>query len=79
MQPRWITDTETAGYMGLGGSAFKDLLPKLYAAGFPQPDGLTGRRDWKAIEVWMDERSGLQCGTGDSGLLHNIEEFRNGD
>ncbi len=74
--PRGLTDHESAGYLGLGMTEFTRLLPKLEAEGFPRPDRLTGRRDWKAIEAWYDERSGLAGAAGDNGLMARIERMR---
>ncbi len=76
LPPRGLTVDESAGYLGLGGSEFNRLLPRLEAQGFPKPDPLTGRRDWKAIENWMDVRAGLAENGSDNGLLAKIEEFR---
>ncbi len=76
LPPRGLTVDESAGYLGLGGSEFNRLLPRLEAEGFPKPDRLTGRRDWKAIENWMDVRAGLAEDGSDNGLLAKIEEFR---
>ena len=76
LPPRGLVDHETAGYLGLGMTEFTRLLPKLEAEGFPRPDPLTGRRDFKAIVTWWDHRSGLAENGGDSGLLARIEEFR---
>ena len=77
LPPRGLTGEESAGYLGLGATEFNRLLPKLEAEGFPEPDRLTGRRDWKAIERWWDERSGLVEDGGDKGLLARIEEMKN--
>lgn len=74
--PRGLTDHESAGYLGLGMTEFTRLLPKLEAEGFPGIDRLTGRRDWKAIEAWYDERSGLAKDAGDNGLMARIEGMR---
>ncbi len=76
LPPRGLIDEESAGYLGLGMTAFNRLLPRLEAEGFPKPDSLTGRRDWKAIENWMDVRAGLAQDGSDNGLLAKIEEFR---
>ncbi len=53
------------------------LLPRLEAEGFPKPDPLTGKRNVKAIEHWMDVRAGLVQDGNDNGLMARIEEFRN--
>ena len=76
LPPRGLTVDESAGYLGLGITEFIRLLPRLEAQGFPKPDALTGRRDWKAIENWMDLRAGLVEDGSDNGLLAKIEEFR---
>ena len=76
LPPRGLTVDESAGYLGLGMTEFTRLLPRLEAEGFPRPDRVTGRRDWKAIENWMDVRAGLAEDGGDNGLLAKIEEFR---
>ncbi len=76
LPPRGLTVDESAGYLGLGMTEFTRLLPRLEAEGFPRPDRVTGRRDWKAIENWMDVRAGLAEDGSDNGLLAKIEEFR---
>ena len=76
LPPRGLTVDESAGYLGLGMTEFTRLLPRLEAEGFPRPDRVTGRRDWKAIESWMDVRAGLAEDGSDNGLLAKIEEFR---
>ncbi len=76
LPPRGLTADESAGYLGLGMTEFTRLLPRLNAEGFPKEDPLTGRRDWKAIENWMDLRAGLAEDGSDNGLLAKIEEFR---
>ncbi len=76
LPPRGLTVEESAGYLGLGATEFNRLLPKLEAEGFPGPDRLTGRRDWKEIENWMDGRAGLAEDGRDNGLMAKIEEYR---
>jgi hypothetical protein len=76
LPPRGLVDHETAGYLGLGQTEFIRLLPKLEAEGFPKPDPLTSRRDWKAIELWWDSRSGLAQDGSDQGLIARIRELR---
>ena len=65
LPPRGLTDHESAGYLGLGPTEFSRILPDLEAEGFPKQDPLTGRRDFKAIEAWMDTRSGVASQTSD--------------
>ena len=76
LPPRGLTAEESAGYLGLGMTEFTRLLSRLEGEGFPKPDALTGRRDWKAIESWMDARAGLAQDGNDNSLLVKIEEFR---
>ncbi len=76
LPPRGLSGDEWAGFLVLGTTEFYRLLPRLEAEGFPKPDRLTGRRDWKAIENWMDVRAGLAQEGADNGLLAKIEEFR---
>ena len=76
LPPRGLTDEESAGYLGLGATEFSRRLPELEAAGFPKPDRLTGRRDFKAIEEWWDKRSGLAGASGAEGLAQRLEALR---
>ncbi len=62
LPPRGLIESESAGVLGLGMTEYTRLLPRLEAAGFPNPDPLTGRRDWKAIENWMDVPRGARPG-----------------
>ena len=77
LPPRGVTDEEAAGYLGMGPTKYNRIRPQLVASGFPEPDPLTGLLDWKAIERWWDERSGLAEDGGDKGLLARIEEMKN--
>ncbi len=76
LPPRGLIESESAGVIGLGMTEYTRLLPMLEAAGYPKIDPLTGRRDRKAIENWMDVRAGLAQDGSDNGLLAKIEEFR---
>ena len=76
LPPRGLIESESAGILGLGMTEYTRLLPRLEAEGFPKVDPLTGRRDWKAIENWMDVRAGLAQDGSDNGLMAKIEEFR---
>lgn len=84
LPPRGLTESESAGVLGLGMTEYTRLLPRLETEGFPKRDPLTGRRDFKAIENWMDVRAGLtqdgsDHGQGfDDGLGQRLEEFGNG-
>ncbi len=76
LPPRGLIKSESAGVIGLGMTEYTRLLPRLEAEGFPKRDPLTGRRDWKAIENWMDVRAGLVEDGSDTGLLAKMEEVR---
>ncbi len=71
--PRGITAGEAAHLLGISESTFKTILPDLERAGFPKQDSLTGRRDKKAIDLWLDRRAGiaspLAVDQGDDGDL----------
>ena len=78
LPPRGLIDHETASYIGLGMPEFSRKLPQLEAEGFPKPDRVTGRRDRKAIDAWLDARSGLIGESYDGGLSQRLEAMRNG-
>ena len=78
LPPRGLIDHETAGYIGLGMTEFHRKLPELEAEGFPKLDPVTGRRDRKAVDAWMDTRSGLAGESYDGGLGQRLEALRNG-
>ena len=78
LPPRGLIAYESAGYIGLGESEFSRVLPQLEAEGFPKPDPVTGRRDRKAVDIWMDARSGLVGESYDGGLGQRLEALRNG-
>ena len=78
LPPRGLIDHETASYIGLGMTEFSRKLPQLEAEGFPKPDPVTGRRDRKAIDAWLDARSGLIGESYDDGLSQRLEALRDG-
>ena len=80
LPPRGLTPTEMVGYLGHGPSWLTDeRLARLYSLGFPRPDSITERFDRVAIDVWLDQRSGLSGGTDyDDGLSRRLKEFGNG-
>jgi hypothetical protein len=53
---------KAARRLGLTEAEFEDMQGRLFARGFPHPDPDTGNFDLKAIEDWMDRRSGLTKG-----------------
>lgn len=59
VEPRDIAPDKAARLLGLTHAAFRDALPRLALRGFPAADPDTGNYDRKAIEAWMDLRSGL--------------------
>ncbi len=76
--PRGLIDYESAGYIGLGPTDFSRVLPQLEAEGFPKPDPVTGRRDRKAIDAWMDARGGLTGEVYDGGLGQRLDAMKDG-
>ncbi|WP_237480771.1 hypothetical protein [Lichenibacterium dinghuense] len=59
VDPRDVPPVKAARLLGLTLPSFEDVLPRLRERGFPVPDPDTGHFDVKAIEDWMDRRSGL--------------------
>ncbi len=76
--PRGLIDYESAGYIGLGPTDFSRVLPQLEAEGFPKPDPVTGRRDRKAIDAWMDARGRLTGEEYDGGLGQRLKAMKDG-
>jgi hypothetical protein len=60
VESRDVPASEAARLLGVDLTPFDTALPSLLARGFPGPDPTTGNFDLKAIENWMDRRSGLQ-------------------
>lgn len=59
VDPRDVPPVKAARILGLTLPAFDAALPRLRGRGFPAADPDTGNFDLKAIENWMDRRSGL--------------------
>ncbi len=59
VDPRDVPPIKAARVLGLTQSEFEAALPRLRERGFPSADPDTGNYDLKAIENWMDRRSGL--------------------
>jgi DNA-binding IclR family transcriptional regulator len=59
VDPRDVPAVKAARRMGLTEAEFHELRDRLFARGFPRPDPDTGLYDLKAIDDWMDRRSGL--------------------
>lgn len=60
--------------MGLTEAEFQTVLPKLLARGFPRPDPDTSHYDLKAIDVWIDERSGLSLSASQPQSVSTLRE-----
>jgi hypothetical protein len=54
IEPRGVPPIKAARRLGLTGAAFRDVLPRLLARGFPTVDPDTGMFDLKKIDLWMD-------------------------
>lgn len=59
VDPRDVPAEAAARRLGIALADFAERLPDLLARGFPAADPTTGNFDLKAIEAWMDRRSGL--------------------
>lgn len=59
VDPRDMPAEKVARRLGLSLACFDEVKGRLYARGFPPPDPDTGLYDLKAVELWMDRRSGL--------------------
>ena len=59
VEPRDIPPEKAARRLHLTMEGFVAHTDSLRARGFPQPDPTTGMYDLKAIDAWMDKRSGL--------------------
>jgi hypothetical protein len=59
VDPRDVPADKAARRLGLTLAVFEEVRDRLHARGFPRPDPDTGLFDLKAIEDWMDRRSGL--------------------
>lgn len=77
--PRLLTEIETAHLLGLGPSEFSRRVKELEERGLPKRDALFGKRDRKAIELWLDGLFGLAAakgfGPGDIDVMARIERM----
>ncbi len=81
VEPRDVPLIKAARRLGLSEAEFDEVKDRLFARGFPRPDPDTGRFDLKAIDDWMDRRSGLTKGNvarDAAGLLKARLEVWNG-
>lgn len=74
IDPRDLPPEKVARRLHLTKERFEELLPDLRARGFPVPDPTTGNFDGKAIEAWMDRRSGLSLDLTSAKPARNAEE-----
>jgi len=59
VDPRDVSREKAARRLGLAEAAFVEVQDRLFARGFPRPDPDTGMFDLRAVDAWMDRRSGL--------------------
>ena len=59
IDPRDVPAAKAARLLGVDLATFEAKLAELLVRGFPGPDPTTGNYDTKAIQIWMDRRSGL--------------------
>lgn len=59
VDPRDVPPVKAARRLHMTLADFEQALPRLAARGFPCADPDTGNFDLKAIDAWMDRRSGL--------------------
>ena len=56
IEPRDVSPTKAARYLGLGLAQFQNALPRLMERGFPPADETTGNFDLDAINEWRKQR-----------------------
>jgi hypothetical protein len=59
VEPRLVTPQKAARRLHLSLTEFENRLLDLLKSGFPAPCDITGNFDLKAIDLWLDRRSGL--------------------
>lgn len=80
---RGWTLSQVARRLGVSGAWFsvEQNRNALYRAGLPRPDPITGKTDKKAVELYMDQRSGI-IETSDTGgvdlALQRVKEMAHG-
>jgi hypothetical protein len=73
IEQRLLNDAETAHYLGISASSFSSKKRELEAKyDFPRRHPLLGRRDRKAIDLWVDRHLGL--GTGQTSIDTLVNE-----
>lgn len=82
LDPRDVPAAKAARRLGLTEAGFDLKKERLFARGFPKPDPDTGLYDLKAIEDWMDRRSGLtraaQARDASTVVAERLEAWRSG-
>jgi len=64
VEPRDVPTAKAARRLHLTEAEFREKLSALLTRGFPRADETTGMYDLKAIDEWMDKRSGLTMSMG---------------
>lgn len=59
VEPRLVPMTKAARRLHLTLAEFKSHLPALRRDGFPTACAITGHFDLKAIDAWLDKRTGV--------------------
>lgn len=62
VEPRDVPPIKAARRLHLTLAEFQTRFSDLRSRGFPAPDPTTGNFDLKAIDLWMDNRSGIRDG-----------------
>lgn len=62
--PRLVSHLKAARRLGMTQGAFQVKLRELIGAGFPRPCPITGNFDLKAIDQWIDLRTGVTSRQG---------------
>lgn len=58
-EARLLTTDQVAVYLGCQNANMRDLLPELYNLGFPHPLPVLDRWDIRAVDKWLDRKSGV--------------------
>lgn len=78
VEPRLVPAQKAARRLHLTEAEFKEKLYALQRVGFPTACSITGHYDLKAIDEWLDKRSGVGTAAGKPIDARTIspEEFR---
>ena len=58
-ETRMLKSYQVANILNMGPGTFSSRIAALNAKGFPQRDEFLGGWDGKAVQRWLDDRSGL--------------------